>query len=101
MHFLMASGIYLALFLISGWQQVDAAAQRAASLRLNAAEVYAQAASGGGKPKSLELLNVAYDPTRELWRDLNATFIPKYLKEANTKLAIKQSHGGSSPHARA
>jgi sulfate/thiosulfate transport system substrate-binding protein len=47
------------------------------------------------------LLNVSYDPTRELWRDLNATFIPRYLKEANTKLAIKQSHGGSSTQARA
>ncbi len=67
----------------------------------NAREVYAQVASGGGGPKSLELLNVSYDPTRELWRDLNATFIPKYLKEANTKLEIKQSHGGSSTQARA
>jgi sulfate/thiosulfate-binding protein len=47
------------------------------------------------------LLNVSYDPTRELWRDLNATFIPRYLKEANAKLAIKQSHGGSSTQARA
>jgi sulfate transport system substrate-binding protein len=47
------------------------------------------------------VLNVSYDPTRELWRDLNATFIPKYLKEANTKLEIKQSHGGSSTQARA
>jgi sulfate transport system substrate-binding protein len=97
----MVSGIYLALFRMSGWQQVDAAEQSAAFLRLNAAEVYAQAASPGGKPKSLELLNVSYDPTRELWRDLNATFIPKYLKEANTKLEIKQSHGGSSTQARA
>ena len=47
------------------------------------------------------LLNVSYDPTRELWRDLNAAFIAKYLKDANTKLAIKQSHGGSSTQARA
>jgi sulfate/thiosulfate transport system substrate-binding protein len=84
-----------------GCQRADAAEQRSAPLTLNAGEVYAQAASGGGKPKSLELLNVSYDPTRELWRDLNATFIPKYLKEANTKLEIKQSHGGSSTQARA
>jgi ABC-type sulfate transport system substrate-binding protein len=27
--------------------------------------------------KSIELLNVSYDPTRELWRDLNSTFIPR------------------------
>jgi len=62
---------------------------------------YAQAMRGDGKPKALELLNVSYDPTRELWRHLNAMFISKYLKEANTKLEIKQSHGGSSTQARA
>src|SRR3989442_14309929 len=62
----------------------------------NAGEVYAQAASGGGGPKSLELLNVSYDPTRELWRDINAAFIPKYT---DAKLEIKQSHGGSSTQA--
>jgi sulfate/thiosulfate transport system substrate-binding protein len=62
---------------------------------------YAQVTRGDSKPKSLELLNVSYDPTRELWRYLNAAFISKYLKEANTKLEIKQSHGGSSTQARA
>jgi len=62
---------------------------------------HAQAMRGDGKPKALELLNVSYDPTRELWRHLNAMFISKYLKEANTKLEIKQSHGGSSTQARA
>ncbi len=62
---------------------------------------YAQVTRGDGKPRSLELLNVSYDPTRELWRHLNAMFISKYLKEANTKLEIKQSHGGSSTQARA
>ncbi len=52
-------------------------------------------------PSSLELLNVSYDPTRELWRDINANFVPKYEKETGTKLTIKQSHGGSSSQARA
>ena len=47
------------------------------------------------------LLNVSYDPTRELWRDLNAAFIAKYPTEAKSKVAIKQSHGGSSSQARA
>jgi len=50
---------------------------------------------------SVELLNVSYDPTRELWRDLNEQFIAKYGKETGTKLTIKQSHGGSSSQARA
>ena len=62
---------------------------------------YAQVTRADGKPKSLELLNVSYDPTRELWRHLNAMFISKYRKGANTQLEIKQSHGGSSTQARA
>ena len=49
-----------------------------------------------------ELLNVSYDPTRELWRDLNAAFIRIYEREhAAQHLSIKQSHGGSSSQARA
>jgi sulfate/thiosulfate-binding protein len=47
------------------------------------------------------LLNVSYDPTRELWRALNAKFIPYYEKKTGDKLTIKQSHGGSSTQARA
>src|SRR6266849_7541921 len=101
MQLLMFLGIYAAVFLMPGCQQVDAAEPRPASFKLNAGEVYAQVVSGGSKPRSLELLNVSYDPTRELWRNLNAMFISKYLKEANTKLEIKQSHGGSSTQARA
>jgi sulfate transport system substrate-binding protein len=51
-------------------------------------------------PREQELLNASYDPTRELWRDLNERFTAAYQKEANVKLAIKQSHGGSSTQAR-
>jgi sulfate transport system substrate-binding protein len=52
--------------------------------------------------KDIELLNVSYDPTRELWRDQNAAFTAKYEKEhPGDKLSIKQSHGGSSTQARA
>jgi sulfate/thiosulfate-binding protein len=47
-----------------------------------------------------ELLNVSYDPTRELWRDLNRSFIAQYEKDKGLKLTIKQSHGGSSSQAR-
>ena len=57
--------------------------------------------AGGGSPARLELLNVSYDPTRELWRAINAEFIPAYEKEAGVRLDIKQSHGGSSTQARA
>src|SRR5688572_1608220 len=50
--------------------------------------------------RSIELLNVSYDPTRELWRDINEHFIPAYEKESGNKLTINQSHGGSSTQAR-
>jgi len=50
---------------------------------------------------SLELLNVSYDPTRELWREINQAFIPAYQKESGTQLEIRQSHAGSSSQARA
>lgn len=49
----------------------------------------------------VELLNVACDPTRELWRDINARFLEKYEKEVGTKVSIRQSHGGSGSQARA
>ena len=48
----------------------------------------------------VELLNVSYDPTRELWHDLNAQFVPRYEKETGTPVTIRQSHGGSGTQAR-
>jgi sulfate transport system substrate-binding protein len=47
-----------------------------------------------------ELLNVSYDPTRELWKTLNKAFIADYKKRTGVELEIKQSHGGSSSQAR-
>lgn len=49
----------------------------------------------------VELLNVACDPTRELWRDINAKFLEKYTREVGMPLSIRQSHGGSGSQARA
>ena len=51
--------------------------------------------------RSAELLNVSYDPTRELFADLNKQFIAKYANETGRQLVIKQSHGGSGRQARA
>jgi sulfate/thiosulfate-binding protein len=51
-------------------------------------------------PREVELLNVSYDPTREVWRDINVKFAPLYEKETGNKVTIKQSHGGSSTQAR-
>jgi sulfate transport system substrate-binding protein len=56
---------------------------------------------GCGPKADVELLNVSYDPTRELWRDLNDQFIGQYREKTGKQVAIKQSHGGSSSQARA
>jgi sulfate/thiosulfate-binding protein len=51
------------------------------------------------RDKSIQLLNVSYDPTRELFQDLDQQFVLKYQQETGQKLTIKQSHGGSSRQA--
>ena len=50
---------------------------------------------------ALELLNVSYDPTRELYREVNNAFTAKYKAATGTDLTIRQSHGGSGTQARA
>ena len=47
------------------------------------------------------LLNVSYDPTRELYKALNEAFIAKWTADGNEAPTIEQSHGGSGAQARA
>jgi sulfate/thiosulfate transport system substrate-binding protein len=47
------------------------------------------------------LLNVSYDPTRELYREINDAFAKKYQAEHGRAVAIKQSHAASGSQARA
>src|SRR4051812_16121161 len=46
------------------------------------------------------LLNVSYDPTRELYKDINAEFAKYWKKTANEDVTIRMSHGGSGAQAR-
>jgi len=46
------------------------------------------------------LLNVSYDPTRELYRAIDDAFAKQYKEKANVDLTIRQSHGGSGRQAR-
>lgn len=48
----------------------------------------------------ISLLNVSYDPTRELYVDFNKAFAASYEKETGKSVEIKQSHGGSGSQAR-
>jgi sulfate transport system substrate-binding protein len=46
------------------------------------------------------LLNVSYDPTRELYQEFNESFIKQWQAKTNEKVTVKQSHGGSGKQAR-
>ncbi len=51
--------------------------------------------------KEITLLNASYDPTRELYQDVNAAFIASWKAKTGDTLTIQQSHGGSGKQARA
>ena len=60
------------------------------------------AGGGGGKPtEQITLLNVSYDPTRELYRDINTAFASRYGQEHGRVVDVKQSHASSGSQARA
>ncbi|MDR1932863.1 MAG: sulfate ABC transporter substrate-binding protein [Spirochaetales bacterium] len=84
--------------------------------RLAAVSIFLLAASGlfaaGGADSSgsagtaaqtgavIELLNVSYDPTRELYREFNEAFVKHYAQQTGKTLSIRQSHAGSGGQAR-
>src|SRR5205085_8547973 len=57
--------------------------------------------AGSAHAADFSLLNVSYDPTRELYADFNKAFAVAYQKETGRSVEIKQSHGGSGSQARA
>ena len=59
------------------------------------------AATSFGVIADTNLLNVSYDPTRELYKDFNAVFANHWKKETGEVLNIRASHGGSGKQARA
>ena len=73
---------------------------RSASIALTA--LVALSGCGSADDSSgVTLLNVSYDPTRELYREVNAEFAKQWQQESGQRLTIKQSHGGSGSQARA
>jgi sulfate transport system substrate-binding protein len=56
-------------------------------------------ATGGGKEVSI--LNVSYDPTRELYRDFNQVFAEYWKEKTGQTVTVTQSHGGAGKQARA
>jgi len=56
--------------------------------------------AGAAQAKDITLLNVSYDPTRELYADVNKAFAAQWKSKTGDVVAIKQSHGGSGKQAR-
>jgi sulfate/thiosulfate-binding protein len=55
----------------------------------------------GQAPRPATLLNVSYDPTRELYQDVNKAFAAHWKQRTGQDVTINQSHGGSGKQARA
>lgn len=72
-----------------------------AGLVLAVSLVAAACGNSGSGAKEVNLLNVSYDPTRELYTEFNKAFAAHWEKEKGEKVSIKQSHGGSGKQGRA
>ena len=59
-----------------------------------------QNSKSGKSRKKLEIVNVSYDPTRELYEKYNKLFIEYYRQKYGQDVKISQSHGGSGSQAR-
>jgi sulfate transport system substrate-binding protein len=57
--------------------------------------------SAGSSAGAVKLVNVSYDPTRELYQEFNAAFARYWKEKTGQDVIIDQSHGGSSKQARA
>ncbi|AYD00053.1 sulfate ABC transporter substrate-binding protein [Neorhizobium sp. NCHU2750] len=70
--------------------------------RLAALAIGVTLAAGSIAPAfaATQLLNVSYDPTRELYKDFNAAFAKHWKAETGEDVTIRQSHGGSGAQAR-
>lgn len=58
------------------------------------------ATSGVSLAANMTLLNVSYDPTRELYADFNKAFAAHWKAKTGTSVTVRQSHGGSGKQAR-
>jgi sulfate transport system substrate-binding protein len=68
-------------------------------IALAAAAVLAPGSALAQKP--VTLLNVSYDPTRELYQEINAAFAKQWKAKSGQDVTVNQSHGGSGRQARA
>jgi sulfate/thiosulfate transport system substrate-binding protein len=65
------------------------------------AALAAALAGAAPAPKEIKLLNVSYDPTRELYQAYNAAFARYWKSKTGQLVTVRQSHGGSGKQGRA
>lgn len=65
------------------------------------AVIAASLLAGSVLAKDIKLLNVSYDPTRELYREYNTAFSKYWKEKTGDNVKVEQSHGGSGAQARA
>jgi sulfate/thiosulfate-binding protein len=58
-------------------------------------------APAAGADQDIVLLNVSYDPTRELYKDYNDAFVKYWKEKTGQTVTVRQSHGGAGKQARA
>jgi sulfate/thiosulfate transport system substrate-binding protein len=86
----------------SGRQDLTGWPQRASGLRVTLAAILVAVLGFAGTALRAEpLLNVSYDPTRELYREIDEAFATWWVAQGNEAPTIEVSHGGSGSQARA
>jgi sulfate/thiosulfate transport system substrate-binding protein len=83
---------------VSKMIRVRSALLGSAALLALAASAHRMEAQGAAKP--VTLLNVSYDPTRELYEDFNRQFATYWKGKTGQEVTVRQSHGGSGKQAR-
>lgn len=69
-------------------------------LALGAARLFLDGPTRAGASGKVRLINVSYDPTRQLYEEVNLLFAEQYKTDAGVDVKVEQSHGGSSKQAR-
>lgn len=77
------------------------AAAASAAVLVGCGNQTAPSSTPTGDAGPVTLLNVSYDPTRELYEEFNAAFVKHWREQKGQEVTIKQSHGGSGKQARA
>ena len=70
-------------------------------LRMTALSLFSVLAFGQAYAAEVHLLNVSYDPTRELFQEYNAAFAKEWKAKTGDDVVVSQTHGGSGKQARA